>query len=54
MITLKGASPEYVGISTDEKPENVPVNTIFTELDTNKVYYFTGETWDEIGGGGEQ
>ena len=51
-VTLKGATPTYYGVSTDDKPDNAAVNTIFVELDTNKQYYYTGETWDEIGGGG--
>lgn len=49
-VTLKGASPELVGLSTDDKPTNVDVNTIFYELDTNDNYYFTGETWAKVGG----
>ena len=49
-ITLKGASPELVGLSTDTKPTNVDINTIFHELDTNNFYYFTGETWAKVGG----
>ena len=55
MVTLKGAGASYVGLSTDDKPTDVPVNSIFTELDTNTSYYFTGEGWEQVGGetGGE-
>lgn len=50
MVTLKGAGASYVGLSTDDKPEDVPVNSIFTELDTNDSYYYTGESWGKVGG----
>lgn len=55
MITIKGNGGIYEGDSTDTKPTDVAVNTIFHELDTNCKYYFTGEDWAEIpssGGGG--
>ena len=55
MITLKGNIANLEGTSSDQKPNDVPVNTIFRELDTNCSYYFTGEAWVEIpssGGGG--
>lgn len=42
---------ELEGLSTDDKPtEDVGVNSKFTELDTNDVYYYTGEAWAKIGG----
>lgn len=43
---------ELEGLSTDDpKPtEGIGVNSKFYELDTNKAYYFDGETWSEIGG----
>ena len=42
---------EFEGVSTDDKPtEGVGVNSKFYELDTNAVYYFTGETWQKVGG----
>lgn len=49
-ITLKGASAELYGVSTDTKPTEADINQIFHELDTGDDYYFTGETWDKIGG----
>ena len=55
MVTLKGNIANLEGTSGDQKPNDVPVNTIFRELDTNCSYYFTGESWVEIpssGGGG--
>ena len=33
-VTLNGSRADYVGLSSDTKPENVPVNTLFLELDT--------------------
>lgn len=49
MITIKGNDATYQGESTDEKPDTVPVNTLFEELDTGDTYYFTGETWIKVG-----
>lgn len=49
-ITLKGASAELVGVSTDTKPVEAEQNQIFHELDTNDFYYFDGETWSKVGG----
>ena len=47
MITLKGNNGIYEGLSSDTKPSNVPVNTEFHELNTDKIYYFDGENWNE-------
>ena len=55
MVTLKGYTANRLGLSTDQKPTNVDVNTIIRELDTNKYYYFDGTDWNQIpnsGGGG--
>ena len=55
MVTLKGYTANYAGKSTDTKPTDVEVNTIFHALDTGKFYYFDGTQWNEIpntGGGG--
>lgn len=55
MVTNKGASANLECKSTDVKPTTgVDVNTKIHELDTDKYYYFTGETWAEIpsSGGG--
>ena len=40
---------EYKGLSTDNKPTDCGVNSLFWELDTNDKYYFTGETWAKVG-----
>lgn len=50
MITLQGSTPEYRGESTEDKPDEAPVNSKFLELDTGNEYYFTGEEWSKIGG----
>ena len=55
MVTLKGYTANRLGLSTDQKPTNVDVNTSIRELDTNKYYYFDGTDWNQIpnsGGGG--
>lgn len=41
---------EYKGLSTDQKPTECAVNSLFLELDTGIFYYFTGETWAQVGG----
>ena len=40
---------EYSGLSSDDKPTDVGVNSLFYELNTKKVYYFDGTTWKEVG-----
>lgn len=50
MITLKGANADYMGLSTDEKPTNVSVNSLFLELDTGDFYYYDGDSWEKVGG----
>ena len=40
----------YVGLSTDEKPTDAPINSIFFALNTGDMYYWTGETWAKVGG----
>lgn len=46
----QGGEYEYKGLSTDAKPTDCKVNSLFLELDTGDVYYFTGETWAKVGG----
>lgn len=53
MITNNGACIDLRGESTDEKPTNVCVNTIFMEMDTGDFYYYTGEEWAKVGGESE-
>ena len=54
MVTLNDnkadGEHEYKGLSTDDKPTECAVNSLYWELDTNKFYYFDGESWNEIGG----
>lgn len=51
MVTLEGQNLKLIGTSDDDKPsEGVMQNTLFWELDTNDLYYFTGETWAKVGG----
>ena len=50
------AEMELKGLSTDSKPTttfsgaNVGVNSLFFELDTGDLYYFTGSAWSKVGG----
>ena len=50
MITKNGQTADYIGLSTDTKPSDVPVNTYFLENDTGDLYYYTGESWNKVGG----
>lgn len=49
-IVLNGSGADYRGLSTDIKPTDVDVNSIYLELDTGNFYYFDGTTWNKIGG----
>lgn len=49
-ITLNGYTANYMGLSTDSKPNDADVNSIFLELDTGDFYYFDGDNWQKIGG----
>lgn len=41
---------DYKGLSTDVKPTDCAVNSLFLELDTRDFYYFDGEEWQKVGG----
>lgn len=47
---------EFKGLHADTKPTGkvngakVGVNSLFLELDTGDVYYFTGSDWTKVGG----
>lgn len=41
---------QYLGLSTDSKPADTGVNSLFLELDTKDVYYFDGDSWEKVGG----
>ena len=46
MITMQGNNGIYEGLS-DEKPADVPVNTLYHALDSDKWYFWDGENWSE-------
>ena len=54
MISLndckQGNEHDYKGLSTDTKPTECAVNSLFLELDTGDFYYFDGTNWAKIGG----
>ena len=64
MVTVNGmlgentstAEFEFKGLSTDAKPtgtvngKKVGVNSLFIELNTGDVYYYTGSAWAKVGG----
>lgn len=39
---------DFSGLSTESKPTNCAVNSLFTELDTGNFYYFDGTAWNQI------
>ena len=43
---------EFSGLSTDPKPTNCGVNSLFLELNTGDFYYWDGESWEKVGEGG--
>lgn len=49
MITLNGSAPDLLGLSTDTKPLDALINSLFLELDTGDFYYFDGEEWAKVG-----
>lgn len=50
MITNNGSCADLLGLSTDTKPEEAPINQLFLELDTGDFYYFDGSDWQKVGG----
>lgn len=48
-VTLNGANANLTGLSTDAKPDDAAINTLFLELDTGDFYYFDGEEWAKVG-----
>ena len=49
-ITLNGSNADLLGLSTDDKPTDAALNTLFLELDTGDFYYFDGTEWAKVGG----
>lgn len=49
MVTNNGANANLLGLSTDTKPTDAEINTIFLELDTGDFYYFDGIEWAVVG-----
>lgn len=52
MITMNNCKQkdeyDFSGVSTESKPTNCAVNSLFTELDTGNFYYFDGTKWNQI------
>ena len=52
MITMNNCKQkdedDFSGVSTEPKPTNCAVNSLFTELDTGNFYYFDGNKWNQI------
>jgi len=50
-INTETGHAEYIGLSTDSKPTTgVPTNSLFFELNTGDMYYYTGAAWAKVGG----
>ena len=42
---------DFKGLSTDTKPtDGIAVNSMFLELDTGDMFYYTGAAWAKVGG----
>ena len=50
MVSLNGSRANYMGLSTDPKPEEAEVNSLYLELNTGDFYYFDGTNWLKVGG----
>lgn len=46
--SIERGYPQYMGLSTEEKPEDVPKNSIYLEIDTGKFYYYDNGEWKEM------
>ena len=45
-MSLTVPSAQYVGLSTDSKPDvDISEAATYTETDTHEVYYWTGTKW---------
>ena len=55
MITIndcgQAGTYEYKGLSTDVKPADCAVNSLFLELDTGYFFYFDGTNWVKMKSG---
>lgn len=40
---------EAAGLSTDEKPSDVAVGSVFIEVNTGKAFLYNGSDWSEVG-----
>ena len=40
----------YEGLSTDAKPTKAPENSLFLEMDTMALFYFSDGQWEPFGG----
>lgn len=47
IIAYNGGYIEAAGLSTDTKPTDFATGSIFTEVDTGKVFLFNGSEWVE-------
>ena len=44
--SLERGLPQYLGLSTETKPNDAPKNSIYLELDTGRFYYYDGNSWE--------
>lgn len=54
MVTINQSGADYRGLSTDIKPTEPAVNSIFLELDTESFYFYDGTAWNLVGGGANE
>jgi hypothetical protein len=39
---------KYMGLSSDTKPTDIPIGTVFYETDSTAHYIWTGTAWVEL------
>ena len=53
LASVKNTYNKYAGLSSETKPtDNIPVFSLFFEVDTGDTHYFNGSTWSKVGTGG--
>lgn len=40
---------EYIALSTDDWPVDVPENSLLLEVDSGDIYYWSGSAWAKFG-----
>lgn len=53
LASVKNTYNKYAGLSSETKPtDNIPMFSLFFEVDTGDTHYFDGSSWSKVGAGG--